>query len=123
MCCHRIITLETTSRTRRCSWWTCEGTRTVREWVLDSANDRLVDPPDGVRREPVAEPLVELLDGADQADRAFLDEVAEREAGPAVGLGLMNDEAQVVPDEGVLQLGDPCFDVARIRDGRSGRAA
>src|SRR5215211_1973053 len=43
--------------------------------VRDRACDRLADPPRRVGRELVAAPVVELLDGADEAQRALLDEV------------------------------------------------
>ena len=49
--------------------------------VGDAALDRLADPPRGVRRELEALASVELLDGADQADVAFLHEVEQIDAG------------------------------------------
>src|SRR5215211_8009940 len=43
--------------------------------VGDRAGDGLADPPRRVRRELVAAPVVELLDGADQPERALLDQI------------------------------------------------
>ena len=48
--------------------------------VGDRARDRLADPPRRVRRELVALAVVELLDRADQAERALLDQVEEARA-------------------------------------------
>src|SRR5437660_250709 len=48
--------------------------------VRDCTGDRLADPPRGVRRELVAAPVVELLDGADETHRSLLDEIDERES-------------------------------------------
>ena len=44
------------------------------------ARHRLADPPGGVGRELVAAAIVELLDRADQPQRALLDQVQERQA-------------------------------------------
>src|SRR3954451_752908 len=44
----------------------------------ERARDRLADPPRRVRRELVAEGVVEFLDGADQAEVALLNEVEQR---------------------------------------------
>jgi hypothetical protein len=63
--------------------------------VGDRARDGLADPPGGVRGELVAAAVVELLDRADEAERALLDEVQEREAAAQVALGDGDDEAQV----------------------------
>ena len=63
--------------------------------VGDRARDGLADPPRRVRRELVALAVVELLDGADQAERAFLDQVEEAEAAAEVALGDRDDEAEV----------------------------
>src|SRR5213075_2200780 len=63
--------------------------------VRDRPRDRLADPPRRVRRELVALAVVELLHGADEAERAFLDEVEEAEAAAEVALGDADDEAEV----------------------------
>src|SRR5450830_217128 len=71
--------------------------------VGDGARDRLADPPGGVGAELVAFAVVELLDGADEAEVAFLDEIQEQHASAHVALGDGHDEAQVGLDE--LALG------------------
>ena len=72
--------------------------------VGERAGDRLADPPGRVGRELVAAAPVELLDGADQAERALLDQVEERQALVAVVLGDRDDEAQVRLDHLLLRL-------------------
>ena len=72
--------------------------------VRDRARHRLADPPRRVGRELVAAAVVELLDRADQAERALLDQVQERQAAAEVALGDRDDEAQVGLDH--LLLGD-----------------
>ena len=72
--------------------------------VGERARDRLADPPGRVGRELVAAAPVELLDGADQAERPFLDQVEERQALVAVVLGDRDDEAQVRLDHPLLGL-------------------
>src|SRR5213592_2287160 len=54
--------------------------------VRDRARDRLADPPRRVGRELVALAVVELLHGADQAERALLDQVEERQPAAEVRL-------------------------------------
>src|SRR4029079_15698278 len=63
--------------------------------VGDRARDGLADPPRRVRRELVALAVVELLDRADQAERALLDQVEEAEAAAEVALRDADDEAEV----------------------------
>src|SRR6185503_8684201 len=63
--------------------------------VRDRAGDRLADPPRRVRRELEALAPVELLRGADEPDRALLDQVEEREALVPIALRDRHDEAQV----------------------------
>jgi len=63
--------------------------------IGDRALDRLPDPPGGVGRELEAAPVVELVDGADQAQVALLDEVEQRQPAVGVLLGDGDDEAQV----------------------------
>ena len=70
--------------------------------VGDRARDGLADPPGRVRRELVAAPVVELLDGADQPERSLLDEVQERQAAAEVALGDRHDEPQVGLDHVLL---------------------
>ena len=82
--------------------WTGDADRA--RLVGDRARDRLADPPGRVRRELVAAPVVELLDGADQAERALLDQVQERQPAAQVALRDRDDEPQVRLDH--LLLGD-----------------
>src|SRR5205823_2071493 len=63
--------------------------------VGERARDRLADPPRRIGGELVAAAIVELLDRADQAERALLDQVEQRQATPDVALGDRHDEAQV----------------------------
>ena len=63
--------------------------------VRDRARDRLADPPRRVGRELVAAAVVELLDRADEAERALLDQIQERQATAQIALGDRDDEAQV----------------------------
>src|SRR5580765_6995001 len=63
--------------------------------VRDRAGDGLPDPPRGVRRELVALAVVELLDRADQAERAFLDQVEEAETAAEIRLRDRDDEPKV----------------------------
>src|SRR3954464_12489119 len=70
--------------------------------VGDRAGDRLADPPRRVRRELVAAAVVELLDGADEAQRALLDEIQEGQAAAQIRLGDRDDEAQVGLDHLLL---------------------
>ena len=70
--------------------------------VRDGARDRLTDPPGGVGRELEALAVVELLDGAHQADRALLDQLEEVEALVAVALGDRDHQPQVGLHHAVL---------------------
>ena len=63
--------------------------------VGDRARDRLADPPGRVGGELEALAVVELLDRADQADVAFLDQVQQRHAAADVLLRHRDDEAEV----------------------------
>src|SRR3954449_4167977 len=63
--------------------------------VGDRAGDRLANPPRRVRRELVALPVVELLDGADEAERALLDQVEEAEAAAEVPLRDRDDQTEI----------------------------
>jgi hypothetical protein len=71
--------------------------------VGERARDRLPDPPGRVRRELEAPPPVELLDRADQAEVALLDEVEQRETAARVALGDRNHETEIRLDQVVLR--------------------
>ena len=71
--------------------------------VGDGAGDRLANPPGGIGAELVAAVIVELLDGADQTDVAFLDQVEERHAATDVLLGDADHQAGVRLDEVLLR--------------------
>src|SRR5215217_4521514 len=89
--------------------------------VRDRPRHRLADPPGRVRRELVPAAVVELLDGADEAERALLDQVQEGQPAAEVALGDGDDEAQVRLDH--LLLGDQVatLDALRQRDRAIGR--
>src|SRR5207237_7275971 len=61
--------------------------------VGDRARHRLADPPRRVRRELVALAVVELLDRADEPERALLDQVEERQPAPQLALRDRDNEA------------------------------
>ena len=73
--------------------------------VGERARDRLADPPRRVGRELEAEPVVELLDGPDEAEVPLLDEVEERDAGLRVVPRDRHHEAEVRLDEAALRRG------------------
>ena len=70
--------------------------------VGHGAGDGLADPPGGVGGELVALGVVELFDGADEAEVAFLDEVEEGHAAAGVALGEGDDQTQVRLQQVVL---------------------
>ena len=70
----------------------------------ECARDRLADPPGRVRRELVAERVVELLDGADEAEVALLDQVEQRHPGAGVVAGDRHHEPEVALDQPALRL-------------------
>ncbi len=70
--------------------------------VLQAALNRLTDPQRGVGREAKALAPVELLAGADQAEHALLDEIAERQALVLVAAGVGGHQPQVGVDEQFL---------------------
>ena len=79
------------------------------------AGDRLADPPRRVGGELVALRVVELLDRADQAQVALLDQVQERHAAPGVALGQRDDQPQVRLEQvvlGALAVADDPLEVA-----------
>src|SRR4029453_16297565 len=84
--------------------------------VADAALDGLADPPRGVRGELEALPPVELLGGADEADDALLDQVAERQPVALVALRDRDDQAQVGVDHPVLRLEVALLDALRELD-------
>src|SRR3954449_10938174 len=84
--------------------------------VGDRAGDRLADPPRRVRRELVAAPIVELLDRADQPERALLDQVQERQPAAQIGLRDRDDEAQIGLDHLLLGRHVAALDPLRERD-------
>src|SRR5579883_2862793 len=63
--------------------------------VGDGAGDGLPDPPGCIGRELEAAPIVELLDGANEADVALLDQVQQVHAAADVLLGHANHQAQI----------------------------
>ena len=67
--------------------------------VRNRPGDRLTDPPRRIGRELVATAPVELLDGAHQADVAFLDQIDQRQASPDVPLGDADNQTQVAERE------------------------
>jgi hypothetical protein len=72
--------------------------------VRDAALHGLADPPGCVRRELEALAPVELLDGADEADDALLDQVEEREPVALVALRDRDDQPQVRVDHLLLRV-------------------
>src|SRR4051794_22512289 len=84
--------------------------------VRDRARHGLADPPRRVGGELVAAPVVELLDRADQPERALLDQVQERQAAAEVALGDRDDEAQVGLDHLLLGVQVAALDALRERD-------
>ena len=89
--------------------------------VGDRARHRLADPPRRVGRELVAAAVVELLDRADQPERALLDQVQERQAAAEVALGDRDDEAQVGLDHLLLGEHVAALDALGQRDLLLGR--
>src|SRR5690606_12436929 len=72
--------------------------------VGNRAGDRLPDPPRGIRRELVAAPVFELVDGLHQADVAFLNQVEELQAAVRGLLGDRHHQAQVRLVQFLLRL-------------------
>ena len=89
--------------------------------VGQGARDRLADPPGGVGRELVAPAVVELLDRADEAQVALLDEVEQRQPAAHVALGDRDHEAQVGLGELALGLHVAALDALGQRDFLYGR--
>src|SRR5213080_5279900 len=84
--------------------------------VGERPRDRLTDPPRRVRRELVALPPVELLGGADEADRPLLDQVEERQALVAIALRDRDDETEVRLDHLLLRAMVAALDALRQLD-------
>ena len=72
--------------------------------VRHRAGDRLTNPPGGVGRELVALRIIELFDGADEAQVALLDQVQELHTAPGVALGQRHNESKVRLEQVVLRL-------------------
>ena len=85
--------------------------------VGHGAGDGLADPPGGVGGELVALGVVELLDRADQAEVALLDQVQERHPAAGVALGQRHHQPQVGLQQVVLGA------LAVARRSSAGRAA
>src|SRR4051812_24843988 len=76
----------------------------------------LADPPGRVGRKLIAAAPVELLDGANEPERAFLNEVEEGETLVAVVLRDRDDEAQVRLDHVLLRVRVAALDALRELD-------
>jgi len=79
--------------------------------IRERTRDRLADPPGGVGRELESPAVVELLRRADEADRALLDQVEERQPLVAVVLRDRDDEAEVRLDHPRLRAHVPALDL------------
>ena len=88
-----------------------DGTRLVGE----RASNRLADPPGCIRRELKSFLPVEFVDGAEEAEIPFLNEVEERKVRRAADILLCNrnDKAQVAPREDVARLCIALLDALR----------
>src|SRR5690242_18521816 len=84
--------------------------------VCERPRDCLPDPPGRVGRELVALAPVELLGGAHETDRAFLDQIEEREALVAVALRDRDDEAEIRLDHLLLRAMVAALDPLRELD-------
>ncbi len=84
--------------------------------VRNRTSDGLADPPGRVRRELEPAAPFELLDGADEPEHAFLDEIEEGEALVAVVLGDRDDQAQVGLDHPLLGRHVAALDALRELD-------
>ena len=82
--------------------------------VGDRARHGLADPPGRVGRELEALGVVELLDRADQAEVALLDQVEQRQAGRCIDLRDRDHEAQVALDQAAL--GDLVAEILEARE-------
>ena len=80
----------------------CTGMRIVRAWSATARDTAWRIHQRRVGRELVAAGVVELLDGADQAEVALLDQVEERQPAAGVALGDRHDQPQVGLDQPLL---------------------
>src|SRR5206468_1108483 len=80
------------------------------------ARDRLPDPPGRVRRELVALAVVEFLHRANEAERAFLNQIEERETAAEVALCDRDDEPEVRLDHLALRAHVAALDALGERD-------
>ena len=85
--------------TRRTCSATCTGRRIVRPCSASARVIALADPPRRVGRELEAHRVVELLDRADQAEVALLDQVEQRHAGLRVVARDRHHEPEVRLDQ------------------------
>src|SRR4029079_5064509 len=84
--------------------------------VGERAGDRLADPPGRVGRELEALAVVELLRGADEAERALLNQVEEGQALVSVVLRDRDDQAEVRLDHLLLRVEIAALDALREVD-------
>ena len=82
----------------------CTGNANRSRLIRNGARDRLPNPPGRVRRELVAPPVLELVDGLHQADVALLDQIQELQTAVRVLLRDGDDEPQVGLDQFLLGL-------------------
>ena len=99
----------------------CTGMRIVRALSASARATACRIHQVGVGRELEAAPPVELLDCADEAERALLDEVEEREPLVAVVLRDRDDEPEVRLDHPLLRLHVAALDPLRELDLLRGR--
>ena len=90
--------------------------RIVLRLVRERASDGLPDPPGRIGRELEAPAPVELLDRANQPQRALLDEIEEGETLVSVVLGDGDDQSQVGLDHPLLGLHVAALDALRELD-------
>ena len=105
LCLHPLAALQSVVHMR--------GQANGARMILDRADQGLSNPPNGVGGELEAACVIELLDRADQAQVALLNQVREGEAEVPVVLGNRDHELQVVLDEAILDSSQPilgCFD-------------
>jgi hypothetical protein len=93
-----------------------DGPRLVRH----GTRDRLPDPPGGVGGELVTLGVVELLDRADQAEIALLDQVQEQHAAAHVPFGDRHHEPQVRLDEALFGPGALPDELPEFRESQTG---
>jgi len=72
--------------------------------VGDGAQDGLLDPPRGIRGKLEALFRIKFLDGADESQRPFLDQILEGEPAVLVALGDVNNEAKVRRNHCLLRV-------------------